>query len=53
MKTKHIQKQLDFFVRDKAHHAYRKPAEDAHALAALGRTAALCAGAGNARRFPG
>ena len=26
MKTKHIQKQLDFFVRDKAHHAYRKPA---------------------------
>ena len=34
MKTKHIQKQLDFFVRDKAHHAYRKPAGDAHALAA-------------------
>ena len=34
MKTKHIQKQLDFFVRDKAHHAYRKPAEDPHALAA-------------------
>lgn len=34
MKTKHIQKQLDFFVRDKAHHAYRKPAEDVHALAA-------------------
>ena len=33
MKTKHIQKQLDFFVRDKAHHAYRKPAGDAHALA--------------------
>ena len=33
MKTEHIQKQLDFFVRDKAHHAYRKPAEDAHALA--------------------
>ena len=29
MKTKHIQKQLDFFVRDKAHHAYRKPAGDA------------------------
>ena len=28
MKTEHIQKQLDFFVRDKAHHAYRKPAED-------------------------
>ena len=23
MKTEHIQKQLDFFVRDKAHHAYR------------------------------
>ena len=34
MKTEHIQKQLDFFVRDKAHHAYRKPAGDAHALAA-------------------
>ena len=34
MKTEHIQKQLDFFVRDKAHHAYRKPAEDVHALAA-------------------
>ena len=34
MKTKHIQKQLDFFVRDKAHHAYRKPAGDVHALAA-------------------
>ncbi len=34
MKTEHIQKQLDFFVRDKAHHAYRKPAEDPHALAA-------------------
>ena len=33
MKTEHIQKQLDFFVRDRAHHAYRKPAEDAHALA--------------------
>lgn len=33
MKTEHIQKQLDFFVRDKAHHAYRKPAEDTHALA--------------------
>ena len=34
MKTEHIQKQLDFFVRDKSHHAYRKPAEDPHALAA-------------------
>ena len=34
MKTEHIQKQLDFFVRDKSHHAYRKPAEDVHALAA-------------------
>ena len=33
MKTEHIQKQLDFFVRGKAHHAYRKPAEDTHALA--------------------
>ena len=33
MKTEHIQKQLDFFVRDKTHHAYRRPAEDAHALA--------------------
>ena len=33
MKTEHIEKQLDFFVRDKAHHAYRKPAEDVHALA--------------------
>ena len=33
MKTEHIQKQLDFFVRDKSHHAYRKPAEDPHALA--------------------
>ena len=33
MKTEHIQKQLDFFVRDKAHHAYRKPAEDTDALA--------------------
>ena len=33
MKTEHIQKQLDFFVRDKAHHAYRKPSGDAHALA--------------------
>ena len=35
METEHIQKQLDFFVRDKSHHAYRKPAEDPHALAGI------------------
>ena len=29
MKTEHIQKQLDFFVRDKSHHAYRKPFDEA------------------------
>ena len=34
MKTERIQKQLNFFVRDKSHHANRKPAEDPHALAA-------------------
>ena len=27
MKTERIQKQLNFFVRDKSHHANRKPAD--------------------------
>ena len=39
--TENIQAQLDFFVRDKAHHSYRKPASDPDRYAKLYRAEGL------------